>query len=235
MHPQQDAVYDSRFPAIAGEPLVLEGITKRWASSDTPVLCDIDLTVDPGTAIQIVGPNGSGKTTLLRIAAGVIKPETGRVRLGGIDVESDRAAYHQRIGYLSALSAGLYARLTVRDHVSLWARLALLPRSCRESACARMLDAFALRSLEDRRVDRLSMGQRQRVRLAGAFIHDPDVVLLDEPGNSLDDRGLELLHLEVDRLRGRGGATVWCAPTCDASGVDFDRRMTIASARLVDS
>jgi ABC-type multidrug transport system ATPase subunit len=216
-----------------GLTLSLSGITKHWPGAGEPLLDDVDLVVGPGSAVEIVAPNGTGKTTLLRIAVGLIQPESGRVSLGALDAESDRSAFQQRVGFVSAAAGGLYARLTVRDHLRLWSRLALLPPTRRSGYCARVQDALGLDDLLDRRVDRLSMGQRQRVRIAGAFLHEPDVVLMDEPAGSLDEDGLRLLAAEVERARDGGRAVLWCAPTAGVGLVEPGRRLTIAAGRLV--
>jgi osmoprotectant transport system ATP-binding protein len=122
--------------------LSLDGVTKRWPGADRAVLDDVSLVVEHGTAVHLSGPNGVGKTTLLRIAVGLIRPEQGRIRLGALDVEADRTAFQRRVGFHSASSAGLYARLTVHDHLRLWSRLALMRRAERGAACDRTLDAF---------------------------------------------------------------------------------------------
>jgi ABC-type multidrug transport system ATPase subunit len=213
--------------------LKLSGITKAWPGAEAPVLDGIDLDLWPGAVVRIAGANGAGKTTLVRIAAGLIRPESGRVLLGDLDSEADRMAFQREIGFLSAASAGLYARLTVRDHVRLWSRLALLGGREAAAAAERALDALALRGLAARRVDRLSMGQRQRVRLAGAFLHDPAVVLLDEPLNSLDEEGATLLAAAATRVCAAGGAVVCCAPSGERDPVPSDFRLTIDAGRLV--
>jgi ABC-type multidrug transport system ATPase subunit len=214
--------------------LTLHGISKRWPGADHAVLNDVSLVIDPGTAVHLSGPNGVGKTTLLRIAAGLIRPEAGRVRLGALDVEADRTAFHRRIGFLSAISSGLYARLTVRDHLRFWSRIALMTGAERDAACERVLDAFELRPLANRRVDRLSMGQRQRVRLAGAVIHDPLVVMLDEPTTSLDDDGTALLAAEIRQARQASRAAVWCSPSVDAAPpLEFDLHVALRDGRIV--
>jgi ABC-type multidrug transport system ATPase subunit len=212
--------------------LSLRGVTKRWPGAAEPVLDGVDLHVEPGAVVRIEGPNGAGKTTLLRVAAGLIRPEAGRVHLGDLDVEGDRIAFQRDVGFVSAASAGLYARLTVRDHLRLWSRLALMGR--RESAAARerVLDGLGLRPLAYRRVDRLSNGERQRVRLAGAFLHDPAIVLLDEPLTSLDEEGGAQLVTEVQRVCSSGGAAVLCAPSGERDPVPSDLRLTIRGARL---
>jgi heme ABC exporter ATP-binding subunit CcmA len=216
--------------------LRLHGITKRWPGAEHPVLNDVTVVLEPGSAVHLSGSNGVGKTTLLRIAAGLIRPEAGSVRLGDLDVEEDRTSFHRRIGFLAAASTGLYARLTVRDHLRFWSRVALMESAERGRAYERVLDAFELRALADRRVDRLSMGQRQRVRLAGAVLHDPPVAMLDEPMTSLDDEGSALLAAEVERMRHAGGAVVLCAPSRDVEGpVNFDRRLLLREGRLVSA
>jgi ABC-type multidrug transport system ATPase subunit len=100
----------------------------------------------------------------------------------------------------------------VRQNLQLWARLALLSRRECEAAIEVVAADFEIGELIDARADRLSLGQRQRVRLALAFLHSPSLVLLDEPANSMDDEGLGLIAAAVGRLHGRGGIAIWCSP-----------------------
>jgi ABC-type multidrug transport system fused ATPase/permease subunit len=134
--------------------LTLRDITKCWPGADSPVLERIDLRVEPGAVLRIAGANGAGKTTLARIAAGLIRPESGRVLLGELDAEVDRMAFQRGIGFLSAASAGLYARLTVRDHLRLWSRLALVSGRDAAEASERAVGALGLHPFGGRRVDR---------------------------------------------------------------------------------
>jgi ABC-2 type transport system ATP-binding protein len=199
----------------ATEPalLVLRGVTKSWRDGPGLVLDSIDLDIRPGTVVSLVGANGVGKTTFLRILAGLISADAGTVSLDGLTVSSSRREYERRVGFLQAGQSGLYARYSVRDHLALWARLAFVPRSHRGAAIERTLHSFGLEALATRRADRLSTGQRQRLRLALTFLHEPSLVLLDEPATSLDPDGIELLHRAVSEAVARGTATVWCAPT----------------------
>jgi ABC-2 type transport system ATP-binding protein len=216
----------------AARPLALSGIVRHWQGNETPVLAGVDLDVDPGEVVAITGRNGSGKTTLLRIAAGIITADAGTVRLAGLDPERERRPLHRRLGFVSAGTAALYARLTVDHHLGMWSRLALIPRGERAEASNRALEQFALDELRGRRVDRLSMGQRQRLRLALGFLHEPLVVLLDEPENSLDDEAIALLAGAIDGVRARGGATVVCSPSGVHGGLAFDRHLLLAGGRL---
>jgi ABC-2 type transport system ATP-binding protein len=196
----------------AEPPLALAGIVKHWPGAP-PVLDGVDLRLEAGRATAIEGRNGAGKTTLLRIACGLILPEAGTVRVSGIDPERRRAEFHRRVGFLSAGNTGLYARLKAEHHLEMWARLALLPRARRGVAIRSVLERFELEPLCGRRVDRLSMGQRQRLRLALAFLHEPEVVMLDEPGTSLDAEGLALVGSALEALKARGGAALVCLPS----------------------
>lgn len=212
-------------------PLSLAGITKRWPGA--PIVLDgVDVQLEPGTVLAIYGRNGAGKTTLLRIAAGLITPDAGSVRVDGYDVERDRTEFQRRIGLLSAGNSGLYARLKTEHHLDMWARLALVPRGRRAEAIERAVDLFDLAPLRGKRVDRLSMGQRQRLRLALAFVHDPTVVLLDEPTTSLDEQAVALLGGALDALKAAGGAAVVCLPSGPEVVPSVDAAMVLDGGRL---
>jgi ABC-2 type transport system ATP-binding protein len=200
----------------------------RWA-----VLRDINLQVAPGTATRISGCNGAGKTTLLRIATGILAPDSGTVTIDGMTGGGNWREYHRRIGFLSAGDRGLYARVSVRGHLEYWATLAFVPRPERKQAVAEALERFGLTELEKRRADRLSQGQRQRLRLALTLVHRPKVLLLDEPRNSLDAEGLEMLAGAVRGVLTRGGAVIWCAPAGEDHDFGFDRICRIEDGTLV--
>lgn len=197
-------------------PLVMRGVTKQWKGAPEPVLRDVDLELAPGTVTWLVGRNGVGKTTMLRIISAMIRPEAGTVRVCGIDPEARRRAFHRQIGFLPAATSGLYARMTGRQHLRYWARLAMLDRKESTRAIELAIERFGLEAISDRRTDRLSMGQRQRIRLSMTFMHRPALLLLDEPRNSLDDEGLAVLGRAVDTALGDGAAVIWCSPTGDS-------------------
>jgi ABC-2 type transport system ATP-binding protein len=205
-------------------------VTRRWASR--LVLIDATLSLSPGTVAWLGGPNGAGKTTLLRIAAGLLLPHAGSISLCGLDPERDRRAYQRRLGFVSAGDRGLYARLTVAQNLGFWAGLALVPRERRSELIDRALARFELGELAGRRVDRLSMGQRQRVRLSMAFLHEPTLVLLDEPHTSLDDAALALLDAALAEIAAAGGAALWCSPAGRQLPLRADLRLRLDDGRV---
>lgn len=218
----------------AAEPVLeARNLNKQWRSNKLQVLDEVNLDLMPGTATWVGGENGAGKTTLLRILSGLITADSGEVRIFGLDIERDRRAYQQHVGFLSAGNTGLFNRLSVKRHFAYWARLAFVPRDQRAQAAEESLDRFNLHELADRRVERMSMGQRQRVRLALVFLHRPKMLFLDEALTSLDGQGAELLHAACTEVMDRGGAILACSPTGERDDeIDFGRRFLLDGGRL---
>jgi ABC-2 type transport system ATP-binding protein len=212
--------------------LELTGLHHQWKPNLPPVLTDVNLELRSGTVTWIGGRNGVGKTTLLRIAAGILVPRAGTVRLRGLEPIRDRGPYQRRLGFLSAGDRGLNARMTVAQQLDYWARLAYVPRAQRAITVAETITAFGLEELAKRRVDRMSMGQRQRVRLAMALLHSPDLVLLDEPRNSLDEDGYEILNQGIAAAANRGAAVLWCSPRGEDRIMHSDASYSLEHGRL---
>jgi ABC-2 type transport system ATP-binding protein len=224
----------SETPALLpGAPLLeLERIHHRWKGPKPPVLEDVSLTLRAGEVTWVGGRNGVGKTTLLRLAAGILLPQRGSVRIGELTPQSRGNRYRRRIGFLSAGDRSLQARLRVRQQLDYWARLAYVPRERRRELVEVSLERFGLEELAERRVDRMSMGQRQRIRLAMAFLHEPIVLLLDEPRNSLDDDGYAVLSEQIERAGSAGATVLWCSPRGEDRVLTSDIGYTLEDGRL---
>jgi ABC-2 type transport system ATP-binding protein len=215
------------------KPLRLSAVSKRWRK-DLPLVLDaLDLTLESGTTTWVGGRNGIGKTTMLRIAAGLIEPDSGRAEVWGVSPKENRARYQQLVSFLPAGDRGLYARLTVRRQLEFWARIAMVPRERFRDAVEEAIVTFELVELADRRVDRMSMGQRQRLRIAMTFLPQPEVVLLDEPLTSLDAEAGELLQQAITELLERDGAVLWCSPSGEHLDLTFDAHWMLERGRLV--
>jgi ABC-2 type transport system ATP-binding protein len=122
--------------------------------------------------------------------------------------------------------------MRVTQQLDYWARLAYVPRERRRELVDLSLEQFGLEEFADRRVDRMSMGQRQRIRLAMAFLHQPRVVLLDEPRNSLDDEGYALLNRQSELAAARGATILWCSPRGEDRVIDCDASYSLVEGHL---
>jgi ABC-2 type transport system ATP-binding protein len=219
--------------APLGAPILeLEHLYHKWKGPKPPVLDDVSLTLRAGEVTWIGGRNGVGKTTLLRLAAGILLPQRGSVRIGELTPSSKGGLYRRQIGFLSAGDRSLQARMRVSQQLDYWARLAYVPRERRAELVAVNLQRFGLDEFAERRVDRMSQGQRQRIRLAMAFLHEPRVVLLDEPRNSLDDDGYRLLGEQIERAAARGATVLWCSPRGEDRVLSSDAGYTLEDGRL---
>jgi ABC-2 type transport system ATP-binding protein len=214
-------------------PLSLRSLTKCWGQAVPPVLAGLDLDLEPGTLTWVGGRNGAGKTTMLRVAAGLIEPDTGSATVWGLTVRRHRTRYQQLVSFLPAGDRGLYARLTVRHQLEFWARISMLPANGMGKLVQTTIAAFALEELANQRVDRMSMGQRQRLRVAMTFMTGARVVLLDEPLTSLDVESAALVLGAVERVREGGGAVLWCSPTGEQPVARLDASWVLEAGRLV--
>jgi heme ABC exporter ATP-binding subunit CcmA len=179
--------------------LEARGVVRRFGR--TTVLAGVDLTVGAGEVLLLLGPNGAGKSTLLRTLAGLARPDAGTVRVRGEPVREGRA----HVGHL-AHDTLLYDDLTVGENLAFAARLyGLRP----EDAMPRALAAVGAADLVRTLVRHLSRGQAQRVALARALLHDPAVLLLDEPFTGLDPRSTTELTALLVRYRADGKAVVF--------------------------
>jgi ABC-type multidrug transport system ATPase subunit len=219
--------------ADAAAPLRLRDLGKQWRKDLPPVLRELNLTLAPGRSAWVGGRNGIGKTTMLRVAAGLIDPDTGRAEVWGVTAREHRERYQRLVSFLPAGDRGLYARLTVRRQLEFWARIAMVPTERFAETIQQSLDTFELADLAERRVDRMSMGQRQRLRIAMTFLPQPEIVLLDEPLTSLDEHGAALLCAAMEEVLARDGTVLWCSPSGEHLDVEFDSRWMLENGRLI--
>ncbi|MBN9122960.1 MAG: ABC transporter ATP-binding protein [Planctomycetes bacterium] len=186
----------------------VQNLAAGYASRE--VLSDVSFRVGPGEAAAYLGANGAGKSTTVKIIAGLLRPASGRVTVGGHDVAAEPLAAKRRLGYVPD-DARLYESLTPAEYLSLVAELYHLPREQAADRINQMAAAFELTAALGRTIETLSRGQRQKVLLIAALVHDPDVLLLDEPLNGLDvESGLALRRI-IEGLLGRGKTILFCS------------------------
>jgi ABC-2 type transport system ATP-binding protein len=160
---------------------------------------DVSLEIQPGEVVGLLGHNGAGKTTIMKILTGFLEPTSGSVRVGGIDVSSDRPGVQRQIGYLPE-NAPLYPEMLVQEYLQMMAELREVPPESVDRAVADAAVATGLEAHLVSPVHTLSKGFRQRVGLAQAIIHKPDVLVLDEPTNGLDPRQIQSIRELILRL-----------------------------------
>jgi ABC-2 type transport system ATP-binding protein len=167
--------------------LELRDLRKRYG--DTVALDGVSFAVGSGEMFGFVGPNGAGKTTLMRIVLGVLAADAGEVRWRGSAIGP---AERRRIGYMPE-ERGLYPKMRVRDHLVYIARLHGVAEAAAGAAADRWLASLGLSERADEAVEALSLGNQQRVQLALALVHEPDLLVLDEPFSGLDPDGVDAL------------------------------------------
>ncbi len=182
-------------------PLAIDvrGMTKRFGKRT--VVDDVDLAVATGEIVGFLGPNGSGKTTTIRLICGLLKPDAGEGTVLGLDVRTQSAAIKRQVGYMTQRFS-FYEDLTIAENLTFVARLYELDPV--EEAVARTLDGLGLTSRKDQLVGTLSGGWKQRLALAACIMHQPKLLLLDEPTAGVDPKARREFWDEIHRLAGDG-------------------------------
>jgi heme ABC exporter ATP-binding subunit CcmA len=211
------------------EPVVeFSGLIKRYDLR--PVLRDASYSLRPGQVLALLGPNGAGKTTLLRILATLCKPSAGWARVGPYNVVAEAAEVRRLVGYVGHQPA-VYADLTGLENLLFFARMYGVPE--RDARAHLLLERVGLRVRARDRVRTYSRGQVQRLALARGLLHDPEVLLLDEPDTGLDEDALSLLNDLVQERRGRRLATLFTTHQLERGLALADEALILVGGRLV--
>jgi ABC-2 type transport system ATP-binding protein len=189
---------------------VLEAVnlTKYYAA--LPAIRNVSFTLAPGTILGLLGPNGSGKSTTVSILTGLLEPSGGCVRVGGADIRDDLTAFKRRLGYVPE-EAHLYTYLTGPEYLRLVGRLRALPEAALTRKIQTFMDVFGLAEDAHAPMSAFSKGMRQKILIAAALLHDPDIVVLDEPNSGLDVTSSLVLRALVQALAGEGRMVVYCS------------------------
>ncbi len=218
----------------------LRGLSKRYqeGESERVVLEAVDLSIAPGQFVVLLGQSGSGKSTLLNLIGGIDTPSSGTVRIGGVDLtaldERRRTLFRRdRIGFIFQFF-NLIPTLSVLENVTLPGELAGLPRPALETGAMELLGRVGLADRASAMPDRLSGGQQQRVAIARALLHQPLLILADEPTGNLDEHtGEQVLQLLIDLTR-RQGRTLIMATHNAAIAERADRVLRVQEGHLLE-
>ncbi|MFN8185592.1 MAG: ATP-binding cassette domain-containing protein [Gaiellales bacterium] len=216
--------------------VVLEGRGVRLSYGDTPALLGCDIALEAGQRVALMGPSGSGKSSLLHCLAGVIRPDAGEVHLEGIRVDrlSEAARSRLRLRRMGIVFqfGDLVPELTLIENVML--PLQLLGHNARDAGARafEMLDALGVADVADSRAGAVSGGQAQRAAVARALVHEPPIVLADEPTGSLDTVSAEVVLDAMTSLTGRLGAALLLVTHSNMVASHLDELVTIRDGRL---
>lgn len=204
--------------------LIVDSLTKSFPLDEGEVRAvdQLSFRIEPGEVYGLLGPNGAGKTTTLRMVLGLIQPDSGFAEVDGKRTEDDPIAVKSRLGFVSA-SDGVYPWLSVREMLLYFADLYAVAPNTAAERCEQLADLMGISPLLDRRAGTLSTGQRQRVTLVRGLIHDPPVMLLDEPTRGLDVVGVQTIFEYIEHLREVGKAVVVCTHRLDEAERLCDR------------
>lgn len=186
--------------------LEARGLTKYY-SAITGVR-DVNFQVPPGTVLGLLGPNGSGKSTTVGMLTGLLEPSGGSVTLDGGDIRADLVAYKRRLGYVPE-EAQLYTWMSGAEYLSFGARLRGLSRAVAERRIDALLTIFALQTDKDAPMSAYSKGMRQKILLSAALVHNPSIVILDEPCSGLDVGATLVIRSLIQRLAAGGRIVIY--------------------------
>jgi len=210
--------------------IAIDGLQKRFG--DVLAVRGVHLTATDGTVTGLLGPNGAGKTTTLRMLSGLMRPDAGTILVDGVDVVADPVEAQRVMGQLPD-SRGLYPRLTAREHIQYFADLHGLSRAETRTRMAGLVTRLGLEAIADRRVAGFSQGERTKVALARALVHQPRNVILDEPTNGLDVMSTRAVREVIRGLRAEGHCVVFSSHIMQEVSALCDRIVVIADGRVV--
>ena len=207
--------------------LRLSHLSKRYG--DVVALTDCSFEVAPGTMLGFLGPNGAGKTTAMRAVFGLVRPDQGEVSWNDAPIE---AATRHRFGYMPE-QRGLYPRMKLAAQLSYFGRLHGMAGGDAQASARRWLDTLGLGDREDAKLEQLSHGNQQRVQLATALVHDPDLLVLDEPFSGLDPLGVRAMADILADRAAAGNAVVFSSHQLDLVEDLCDSVAVINQGRIV--
>ena len=211
--------------------MVAEGLVKRFGP--VAAVDGVGLTVAAGEVVGLLGPNGAGKTTTLRMLAGILTPDAGCVCVGGVDIHDDPLDAKRRLGFLSG-DTQLYQRLTTREVLRYFGRLYGMADADIAARTARLVAELEMGEFADRPCGTLSSGQKQRANIARAFLHEPELLILDEPTVALDVISGQFIVESIRRQRDAGRAVLFSTHIMSEAEYLCDRILLLHRGRIID-
>lgn len=191
---------------------------------------DVSLSCASGEVLGLLGPNGAGKTTTLRMLSTALKPEAGSITINGVDVLKNPVLARQKIGFLSG-ATGLYGRLTGRENIAYFGQLHQMTKAEIDTRIEALADLLDLHTFLDRRCENFSTGMKQKTAIARAVVHNPEVVILDEPTTGLDIMASQTVLNFIRGLKSQGVPVIFSTHHLDEVAELCDRVTVINHGR----
>jgi ABC-2 type transport system ATP-binding protein len=206
------------------------GLTKNF--NDFVAVSEVSLSANPGQVLALLGPNGAGKTTTVRMLSAILRPTAGNARVAGYDVVRQPDAVRAAVGVLTE-HHGLYLRMRAHEYLDFYGQLYGLDEDVRQKRAGRLMARFGLDADVDRRLGEFSKGMRQKLALVRAMLHDPEVLLLDEPTSAMDPHSAKLVRDAIAGLRGDGRTIIICTHNLPEAEMLADRIAIIRRGQIV--
>ena len=197
-----------RLSKEAKKQLQADNIDSRQQGQNFNALIDVNFQCEQGKVLGLLGPNGAGKTTTLRLLASALKPDSGQILIDGVDIVKKPKVAKKRIGFLTT-KTGLYNRLTAKENIEYFGKLQGLTENEIKAFGEPLYHELQIEPYLHRRIDTLSSGMLQKVSIARAVIHQPDIIVLDEPTTGLDIMATEAILSFISRQKDQGKAIIF--------------------------
>jgi sodium transport system ATP-binding protein len=211
----------------------VEGLTKAFGKKrEVHAVNEVSFIAPDGEITGLLGPNGAGKTTLLRMLSTLVTPDAGTATVGGLDILRDRFAVREHIGVLSD-ARGLYPRLTARENIRYYGKLHGMSGKALDTRVDALIETLGLTPLADRRTQGFSQGERMKVAIARALVHDPSTIMLDEPTNGLDIMSVRALRDQLRALRSAGRCLLFSSHVMQEVAALCDRIVILSAGKVI--
>ena len=210
----------------------VEDMSKSF--KDVKAVKDISFNVTKGEVIGLLGENGAGKTTTLRMLATMLKPTSGTAYVNGYNIVENAQDVRREIGILFGGESGLYDRLTGRENIEYFARLNGMDSASMDKSIDNLVEQFKMGEYIDKRAGKFSTGMKQRVAIARSIVHEPSVMLFDEPTAGLDVSAAKIIHNFILQCREDGKAIIFSSHSMQEVERISDRIIIIHKGSIVD-
>jgi len=210
--------------------ITLENVTKSYGS--LKAVDNLNLTIEDGQVFGFIGPNGAGKTTTIKLMTGILAPDSGTVKLDGVDIAKEPIEAKRRFGFVPD-QFNMYERLTGREYLRFMADIYCVPLEKRNAHIEKYLQLFSLEQAYDQQIRGYSHGMKQKLAIIGALIHEPSIWILDEPMVGLDPQSAFLLKEEMRKHRDNGHTVFFSTHVLDVAERLCDQIGIIKQGQLI--